>query len=72
VCADSIGFRIYSGIGGQLDFSRGAALSPGGKPIIALPPTAAKGTVSRTVAVLKPGAGAPISGGRMPKLATST
>jgi acyl-CoA hydrolase len=38
VCADSIGFHIYSGIGGQMDFMRGAALSPGGLPIIALPP----------------------------------
>ena len=57
VCADSIGFHIYSGIGGQMDFMRGAALSPGGKPIIALPATAANGTVSRIVAALKPGAG---------------
>ncbi len=57
VCADSIGFHIYSGIGGQMDFIRGAALSPGGKPIIALPSTAANGTVSRIVAALKPGAG---------------
>jgi len=57
VCADSIGFRIYSGIGGQMDFMRGAALSPGGKPIIAMPATAANGTVSRIVAALKPGAG---------------
>src|SRR5690606_4353134 len=40
VCADSIGHRIYSGIGGQMDFLRGAALSRGGKPIIALPSTA--------------------------------
>ena len=43
VCADSIGFRIYSGIGGQMDFIRGAALSQGGKPIIALPSTASGG-----------------------------
>jgi acyl-CoA hydrolase len=57
VVADSIGFRIYSGIGGQMDFIRGAALSPGGKPIIALPSTAAGGTVSRIVMALKPGAG---------------
>jgi acyl-CoA hydrolase len=57
VCADSIGFRIYSGIGGQLDFMRAAALSPGGKPIIALPSTAAKGAVSRIVSALRPGAG---------------
>jgi acyl-CoA hydrolase len=57
VCADSIGFRIYSGIGGQMDFIRGSALSRGGKPIIALPSTAAGGRVSRIVAGLKPGSG---------------
>ncbi len=57
VCADSIGHKIYSGIGGQMDFIRGAALSPGGKPIIALPATAASGKVSRIVAQLNPGAG---------------
>jgi acyl-CoA hydrolase len=57
VCADSIGFRIYSGIGGQMDFIRGAFLSSGGVPIIALPSTAGDGTVSRIVAALKPGAG---------------
>jgi acyl-CoA hydrolase len=57
VCADSIGHRIYSGIGGQMDFIRGAALSVRGKPIIALPSTAARGTVSRLTMELKPGAG---------------
>jgi acyl-CoA hydrolase len=57
VCADSIGFQIYSGIGGQMDFIRGCALSRGGKPIIALPSTAARGTVSRIVPALKPGSG---------------
>jgi acyl-CoA hydrolase len=57
VCADSIGHRIFSGIGGQMDFVRGAALSRGGKPIIALPATAKSGTVSRIVAELAPGAG---------------
>ena len=57
VCADSIGTRIYSGIGGQMDFIRGAALSRGGKPIIALPSTAKNGTVSRITPTLKPGAG---------------
>lgn len=57
VCADSIGTKIYSGIGGQMDFIRGAALSKGGKPIIALPSTAAGGKVSRIAASLKPGAG---------------
>lgn len=56
VCADSIGTYQYSGVGGQMDFIRGAALSEGGKPIIALPSRTAKG-VSRIVAALKPGAG---------------
>jgi acyl-CoA hydrolase len=57
VCADSIGHRLYSGIGGQMDFVRGAALSKDGKPIVALPSTAASGQVSRIVSALKPGAG---------------
>ncbi len=57
VCADSIGHRIYSGIGGQMDFIRGAALSPGGKPIIALPSTAKNGQLSRIVPELINGAG---------------
>ncbi|MCA9093396.1 MAG: acetyl-CoA hydrolase/transferase family protein, partial [Planctomycetaceae bacterium] len=57
VCADSIGHRIYSGIGGQMDFMRGAAVSREGKPIIALPSTAAHGTISRIVPELLPGAG---------------
>ncbi len=57
VCADSIGHRIFSGIGGQMDFIRGAARSKGGKPIIALPSTAARGQVSRLAATLQPGAG---------------
>ena len=56
VCADSIGIIQYSGVGGQMDFMRGAALSEGGKPIIALTSRTAKG-VSRIVPVLKPGAG---------------
>ena len=57
VCADSMGYKIYSGIGGQMDFIRGAARSKGGRPIIALPSTAASGKVSRIVNELKPGAG---------------
>jgi acyl-CoA hydrolase len=57
VCADSLGHNIYSGIGGQMDFIRGAALSEGGKPIIAVPSTAAKGTLSRIVPTLKAGSG---------------
>ena len=57
VCADSLGHRIYSGIGGQMDFIRGAALSPGGKAVIALPSTAKGGAVSRVVPELTAGAG---------------
>jgi 4-hydroxybutyrate CoA-transferase len=57
VCADSIGFDIYGGIGGQVDFVRGAARSRGGKPIIALPSTARNETISRIVPHLKLGAG---------------
>ena len=56
VCADSIGTYQYSGVGGQMDFMRGAALSKGGKPIIALPSRTHKG-VSRIVSFLKSGAG---------------
>ncbi len=57
VCADSIGPKFFSGVGGQLDFVRGATQSKGGRPIIALPATAKGGTVSRIVPMLKPGAG---------------
>jgi acyl-CoA hydrolase len=57
VCSDSIGTKIYSGFGGQVDFIRGAAHSKDGKPIIALPSTTKNGTVSRIVCQLKPGAG---------------
>jgi 4-hydroxybutyrate CoA-transferase len=57
VCADSLGHRIYSGIGGQMDFIRGAAMSSGGRAIIALPSTAAGGRISRITAELTAGAG---------------
>jgi len=57
VSADSIGTRFYSGVGGQMDFMRGAALASEGRAIIALPSTAAHGTVSRIVPVLAEGAG---------------
>ncbi|MEP0823281.1 MAG: acetyl-CoA hydrolase/transferase family protein [Ignavibacterium sp.] len=57
VCSDSIGPKIYSGFGGQVDFIRGAAYSKGGKPIIALPSTTRNGAISRIVPQLKPGAG---------------
>jgi acyl-CoA hydrolase len=56
VCADSIGSRIYSGVGGQMDFMRGAALSENGKPIIAITSVTGKG-ISKIVPVLKQGAG---------------
>jgi 4-hydroxybutyrate CoA-transferase len=57
VCADSIGHRMYSGVGGQMDFMRGAALAEEGKAIIALPSTAGDGKFSRITIALKEGAG---------------
>lgn len=57
IVADSIGYRMYSGIGGQMDFMRGAALSPNGVPVIAVPSTAGGGKYSRIVTTIKPGAG---------------
>ncbi|MFQ5504442.1 MAG: GNAT family N-acetyltransferase [Planctomycetota bacterium] len=63
VCADSIGTKFYSGIGGQVDFIRGASMCSGGKPIIALPSTAKGGTLSRIVACLTKGAGVVTSRG---------
>jgi 4-hydroxybutyrate CoA-transferase len=57
VCADSIGPRFFSGVGGQLDFIYGASRSAGGMPIIALPATAKDGQLSRIVPMLKEGAG---------------
>lgn len=57
VCADSLGTKFFSGIGGQVDFNRGAARAHGGKAIIALPSTAREGSISRIVSRLTPGAG---------------
>ncbi len=57
VCADSLGPRFHSGVGGQVDFIRGAARSPGGRPIIALPSTAKGGKLSRIVVELASGSG---------------
>lgn len=57
VCADSLGYKFYSGIGGQVDFIRGCARSREGKAIIAMPSTAKDGTVSRIVTKLTEGAG---------------
>jgi len=63
VCSDSIGSHFYSGIGGQVDFLRGASRSKGGKPIIAIPSTAKDGAISRIVPMLSPGAGVVTSRG---------
>lgn len=63
VCSDSIGTRFFSGIGGQVDFVRGAARSEGGKPIIALPSTTKDESISRISTTLKPGAGVVTSRG---------
>jgi 4-hydroxybutyrate CoA-transferase len=57
VVADSIGSRVYSGVGGQMDFIRGAALAPQGRAIIALPSTAGDGSISRIASTLAGGAG---------------
>lgn len=57
VVSDSIGHQFYSGIGGHVDFSRGASMSKGGKPVIALPSTAKNGTISRIVPHLTEGVG---------------
>ena len=70
VCADSLGMSFYSGIGGQVDFVRGAARSKGGKPIIALPATTADGLISRIVPYLKTGAGVVTSRGDVHYVAT--
>jgi len=63
VVADSIGYQFYSGIGGQVDFTRGASLSSGGKPIIALSSTTCNGTVSKITACLSEGSGVVTSRG---------
>jgi acyl-CoA hydrolase len=63
VCSDSLGYRFYSGIGGQIDFIRGCARSRGGKPIVAIPSTAIDGSVSRIVPKLADGSGVTINRG---------
>jgi acyl-CoA hydrolase len=70
VVADSIGERIYSGIGGQMDFVHGAQLALEGKAIIALPATAKGGTVSRIVPSIQPGAGVVTTRGHVQHVAT--
>ncbi len=63
ICSDSIGYKIFSGIGGQVDFIRGAARSPGGKPIIAMASTTKDESISKIVPHLKEGAGVVTSRG---------
>ena len=70
VCSDSIGTRLYSGIGGQVDFVRGAAHSEGGKAVIALPSVTKNGQISRIVPTLKEGAGVVTSRGDVHYVAT--
>lgn len=70
VVADSIGHDFYSGIGGQVDFVTGAALSNGGKPIIALPSTAKNGSISRIVANITEGSGVVTSRGNVHYIVT--
>ncbi len=70
ICADSIGHRIYSGIGGQVDFIRGAAKAKNGKPIIALPSTAKGESISRIAVSLDQGAGVVTSRGDVHFVAT--
>jgi len=63
VCSDSVGSQFYSGIGGQVDFNRGATRSPGGRAIIIMPSANTDATSSRIVSVLQPGSGVVISRG---------
>lgn len=63
VCSDSIGTKFYSGIGGQVDFIRGASMAPSGKPVLAIRSTALGGSVSKIVATLDEGAGVVTSRG---------
>ncbi len=63
ICADSIGYKFYSGIGGQVDFARGAAMSRGGKPIVAIRSTAKDGSISRIVHRIDDGTGVVTSRG---------
>jgi len=70
VVSDSIGYQFYSGIGGQVDFVRGASLSKGGKPIIALPSTTKDGKISRIVAHITEGGGVVTSRGHVSYVVT--
>jgi acyl-CoA hydrolase len=70
VCADSIGHRLYSGIGGQMDFVRGAALAEDGRAIICLPSTTRDGRISRIVPQLQDGAGVVTTRGHVQTVVT--
>jgi acyl-CoA hydrolase len=70
VCADSIGYKVYSGFGGQVDFVTGSQLSEGGRSIIALPSTAMSGQLSRIVTHLSEGAGVVTSRAQVDYVAT--
>ena len=70
VCSDSLGYRFYSGLGGQADFMRGAILSRGGKAITVLPSTAKNGSVSRIRSLLTAGAGIVLTRGDVDYVAT--
>lgn len=70
VCADSIGQRLYSGIGGQMDFVRGASLAQDGRSIFALPSTTRDGTISRIVPTLRKGAGVVTTRGHVQTVVT--
>ncbi|MBS7614239.1 GNAT family N-acetyltransferase [Candidatus Bathyarchaeota archaeon] len=70
VCSDSLGYRFYSGLGGQADFMRGASLSKGGKAITVLPSTAKKGKVSRIKSLLSKGAGVVLTRGDVDYIVT--
>jgi acyl-CoA hydrolase len=70
VCADSIGHHLYSGVGGQMDFVRGASLAPEGRAIIALPSTARDGRQSRIVPFLQEGAGVVTTRGHVQTVVT--
>ncbi len=70
VCADSIGHRLYSGIGGQMDFVRGAALAEDGRSVIALPSTTKDGRTTRIVGQLQDGAGVVTTRGHVQTVVT--
>ena len=70
VCSDSVGGRFYSGIGGQVDFNRGASFSEHGRAIICMPSTNSDGTRSRLVTTLQPGSGVVVTRGTVHYIVT--